>query len=196
MNNKQAIIDKIISDAEQSAAEILSAAREKAERIVADASEQAEDYTRTHANDAKTASDDYIRRRRSVDGLDSRKADLGAKKRILDELLDEVLRRLRTDRKKDYLALMRATIARSAEDGDEVIVCAADRDLLDEKFVARVARDCGKKLSLGAQTGRFDGGVVLSGKNYDKNLTLDLKIKALREEYETQLSDILFGEKV
>lgn len=194
MNNQQAVIEKILSDANAAAEENIAAARVKADEIVSQARQAAQENARLHADDAKNAADELIRRRRSVDALESRKAELAAKKAVLDELFDEVVTTLRRDRAQLYRDNLARSIERAAEDGDQVVACAADAKIVTKKFVAEIAERCGKQIALSAQVGDFAGGVMLCGKNYDKNLTLDRQLQAVRERYEAQFSQMLFGD--
>ena len=108
------------------------------------------------------------------------------------EALDEAIDAFAAD-KKTYLALIEKMISSCCEDGDEVVICERDEKTVTKKFVAEVAKKTGKKLTRGDAFGDFKGGVMLSGKNYDKNLTLDLEFESLRDGLESKIVEILFG---
>lgn len=50
------------------------------------------------------------------------------------------------------------------------------------------------KLTLDKEYAPIKGGVILVGKDYDKNLSLDLEMQTLREECESEIAAVLFGE--
>ena len=100
---------------------------------------------------------------------------------------------LRADKKK-YCDLVGKMIASSAEDGDKVRVSEADKEVLDKAFVESVAKKRKIKITLDKEYAPIKGGVILVGKNYDKNLSLDLELQTLREECEGEVAKVLFGE--
>ena len=57
-----------------------------------------------------------------------------------------------------------------------------------------VAKKCKIKLTLDKEYAPIKGGVILVGKDYDKNLSLDLEMQTLREECESEIAAVLFGE--
>ena len=69
-----------------------------------------------------------------------------------------------------------------------------DKDIITSDVVAKISKKINKKLSLSNEFGDFDGGVILSGEKFDKNLTFALEFSMLREESEAELAKILFGE--
>ena len=66
--------------------------------------------------------------------------------------------------------------------------------MFTKAFVDSVAKKCKIKLSLDKEYAPIKGGVILVGKNYDKNLSLDLEFQTLREESEAEVAKVLFGE--
>lgn len=195
MNNKQAIIDKILADACETATANVDRAEQTSRQIVEQAQQQAEQYRSEHAQDATQAADEQILRRRTVDRLDVRKHTLQVKKQLLDELYARVPEVMRTQYKKEYLQLLQSRIAAVAEDGDSVVICEQDKKILTAKWVKEVSAACGKKLTLSKTLGNFDGGVILTNAVCDKNLTLSLELSQLRETTESELETVLFGEK-
>ena len=55
-----------------------------------------------------------------------------------------------------------------------------------------MAKKLGIKLTLAKEYGTFNGGVILAGKNSDKNLSFDMELMSIKEECETQIADMLF----
>ena len=82
-----------------------------------------------------------------------------------------------------------------AEDGEVVIISEVDKGRVTQKFIDDTAKKLGIKLTLSKELGSFHGGVILSGKNSDKNLSFDMELMSIKEECETQIADMLFEEK-
>lgn len=193
MNGKEAIIDKIIGDAKLKAEEISSDAKKKADAIIADAQKKADSIVAESESAKKAAFDTVLANAEVVANLDCKKAMLTAKTALVGQVFDNAIAKLRADGKK-YCDLIGKMIAASAEDGDKVRTSKEDADILNKSFVDSVAKKCKIKLTLDKEYAHIKGGVILVGKDYDKNLSLDLEMQTLREECESEIAAVLFGE--
>jgi len=119
---------------------------------------------------------------------------MSAKSKAVDNLFQKTLEQLALLDKKKYLAIIENLLKKYAEDGDIVIISSQDKGKITQKFVDDIAKNMGIKLSLAKDFGSFNGGVILAGKNSDKNLSFDMELLQLREECETQISSMLFEE--
>lgn len=193
MNGKQAIIDKIIGDANAKAAQIAEEARAKTDAIAERAEKAAADIIEEGEAKKKAAFDTVVANSAVVANLDCKKALLTAKTNLIGGAFDRAAEILRADKKK-YCDLVGKMIASAAEDGDKVQICKEDKDVLDKAFVDSVAKKRKIKLTLDKEYAQIKGGVILVGKNYDKNLSVDLELQTLREECEGEVAKVLFGE--
>lgn len=190
MNDKTAVINKIINDAQTAADQLINEAKAKAEGIISAAQKSAAAYKeRSLAGGEERAA--ALERGRSVDALDTRRNLSACKSALIDEVFSAAARALKEDKKayKDYLTRV---IKASAEDGDEVIICKEDEKTITPAFISSVAKSCKKKIKLSAERGEFIGGVILSGSRYDKNLTLEEDMRLIREECEPLVVKALF----
>ena len=191
MNDKKAVIDKIISDAEAAAAAEESAARERAEALTESARRKAEAYAREMLADQDAQRQLILMRSRGVDALDTRREISACKSALLDDVFALAGEELKRD-KKAYKAYLTAAISAAAEDGDEVIAAKSDEKVVTAAFVAAIAKSAKVKIKLDKERGDFLGGVILSGEKYDKNLTLEEDLRALRGDCETLVAEALF----
>lgn len=190
MNDKTAVINKIINDAQTAADQLINEAKAKAEGIISAAQKSAAAYKeRSLAGEEERAA--ALERGRSVDALDTRRNLSACKSALIDEVFSAAAKALKEDKKayKDYLTRV---IKASAEDGDEVIICKEDEKAITPAFISSVAKSCKKKIKLSAERGEFIGGVILSGSRYDKNLTLEEDMRLIREECEPLVVKALF----
>lgn len=194
MNNKEAIIQKIIDDAEKVAQSNIDEAEKTAAQILDRAKREVEKYKDDNLTKADDLYADALERSKVVSNLDCKKLLLNAKKATIDKAFQEAVDDIMKD-KKGYLSLIEKMISSCAEDGDKVVVCKDDEKVITKKFVSDLAEKTGKKISLSKDFGDFKGGVILEGKNYDKNLTLELELSAIRQDTEKKISEILFGNK-
>ena len=97
MNDKQAIIDKILGDAEQAAQDNLARAEETAREMTERAQAEADRYCAQQADKPAAVADEWKTRRATVDRLDARKHALSVKKQLIDELYAQAVETLRND---------------------------------------------------------------------------------------------------
>lgn len=194
MNNKEAIIQKIIDDAKVIAQKNLDEANETAAQIIGRAQKQADKYVADNSHREDELYKQSLQRGEVVAGLDCKKILQGAKKAVIDKAFDEALQTIVED-KKLYPALLQAMILSCCESGDEVVVAKSDDKLVTKKLVADLAKKSGKSIKKSEEFGDFKGGVILIGEKYDKNLTLELELSLIREKIESKVDEILFGSK-
>lgn len=191
--SKEAIIDKIIGDAQAKADSFIADAKEKADEILSLSAEQCKAYLATSQTETYRMCEDVEARAKTVADLDARKLQLGAKSQILNRVFERALEKLKDldgDRAKELLFAM---LDKVAEDGDVVTVCESEKDLLTKDEISAFAEQKGITLTLADEYGNFDGGLILTGKGVDKNLTYNVEIDALRDEVETEIAKEIFG---
>lgn len=191
--SKEAIIDKIIGDAQAKADSFIADAKEKADEILSLSAEQCKTYLATSQTETYRMCEDVEARAKTVADLDARKLQLGAKSQILNRVFERALEKLKDlngDRAKELLFAM---LDKVAEDGDVVTVCESEKDLLTKDELSAFAKKKGITLTLADAYGNFDGGLILTGKGVDKNLTYNVEIDALRDEVETEIAKEIFG---
>ncbi len=193
MNGKQTIIDKIIRDAELKAESNVSAAKEKADAVISQAQADAEAMRAEKLADKTEQTNELIRRRRSVALLDKKRAISAYKSELALAVFDEAIDAFKSDKKR-YKAYIEELLKTNAEDGDEIIASKYDESVVTSAMVTMVAKALKSKLALSDKSGDFKGGLILSGVNYDKNLTLDDIVRRIRQDSETQVAKILFKE--
>ena len=91
---------------------------------------------------------------------------------------------------KEKEAFLTRLLKTYAEKGETVSVCKADKDVVTQKFLDGLNMN----LVLGKTYIDADGGVVLAGKGYEKDLTIKSVLAYIREKTEGQVANALFGE--
>ncbi|MDE6565766.1 MAG: hypothetical protein K2L47_01720, partial [Clostridia bacterium] len=126
---------------------------------------------------------------------DGKKIIMNAKAKAVDNLFEKALSEVCKMDKKKYLTIIENILKNYAEDGDVVIISQVDSGRITQKFIDDTAKKLGIKLTLSKEIGNFHGGVILAGKNSDKNLSFDMELLSIKEECETQIANMLFEEK-
>lgn len=190
--SKEAIIERILSDADAQARAAIEEAENKAAEILAVAEKQRDSYRRKVAADTARAVEDVAARTEVVAGLDAGKLMLAAKADILDRVYAMALEKARALDKKTYRKVVEGML-QCAENGDKVIVSERERGIVTKDMVAEVAKNKNIKLTLSSEKGTFDGGIILTSDGVDKNLTLETEFALLRTETEAETAKKLFG---
>ncbi len=190
--SKEAIIDKILSDANLKGDAIIGEANGKADEIISLAAKQCKDYLYQSKTEIDRLTLEIDERSRSVAELDARKLMLAAKTQVLDSVYAKTLEKLRNLDKEQYGALIFAMLE-NAKDGDVVIISKREKDIVTKQSLADFAKKKGIKLTLADKFGDFDGGVIISENGVDNNFTLDVEVSILREQTETKIAKEIFG---
>ena len=190
MEGQKAILDKIILEAKEKAKVIESDAKAECDARIADADVWAEKYTAAQTEILKKEIDSIVSGKELNAGLDVKKATLKAKREILDEAFSLAYEKLCKVDKKSYLKLVKSLIDENADDGD-VIVLSSDMVLSEEDFALDEFK--AKNLKIAKERGDFKGGVILTGKKSDKDLTFERVIEDRKEDLTALCANILFG---
>lgn len=190
--SKEAIIDKILSDANLKGDAIIGEANEKANEIISLAANQCKDYLYKSKTEIDRLTLEIDERSRSVAELDARKLLLAAKAQVLDSVYAKTLEKLRNLDKEQYSALI-FSMLENAKDGDVVTVSEREKDIVTKESLADFAKKKGISLTLADKFGNFDGGVIISENGVDNNFTLEVEVALLREQTETKIAKEIFG---
>ena len=189
MNGKENIINKILSDADAKAAEIVSAAEFQAQAIVS-AAEQAIANERAALNERlQTVVSERQRNRKATAELDAKKYTLACKQQLISRCYELAYQQLVKMSESDRLKLLGTLIEQHAEKGETVYITQADAKGATQLWLDGFD----KGLKLGKKYIKADGGLLLEGAGYEKDLTLTSVIKYLREQTEAKVAALLLG---
>lgn len=194
MNNKEVIIDKIISDAKAQVDEIISKAQEEVKNIEKTTNDSIQKYRDVELPKGDKQAKEILSRKQMVTNLDCKKLVLSKKTAIIDSIFNSIASDLRKNKKQEYIDLIINMISKVCDDKDEVIISKFDKDIITDAVIEKAAKKSGKKISLSKKYGDFIGGVILSGEKFDKNLTLEVEFEEIKQQKELEITQILFGE--
>lgn len=194
MNGKDAIIAKIIDDAEKAAADVIAEAEAKAKAIIGEADNLAEEYRREHLAGLDEEKKLILERRQAVARLDVKKRYLEEKQNGVNKVMEQAERKLNALSDKEYVALITSMLDNYAEDGDGLIFSKSKEKLFDKTFVKKYAESSGKKVTFNGY-GDFKGGMILTKNGIDKNLTFDTILQDFRTERQAEIAARLFDDE-
>ena len=188
--SEQAIVDKIIADAEEEAKAIIADAEKKAEEIISEASLRAERRKQGEKASAEKKAESILEGKAATARLDSAKILLGEKRAVIDEVYARALKSLLDLGKADCLHLTQKLLEEYAEEGDEVLFADSFK-YAPEASKLDIVKE--KKLKISAKRADIDGGMLLIGKNSDKDLSYSALLSADREEYQAEIAAKVFS---
>ncbi|MCI8413139.1 MAG: hypothetical protein HFE47_03475 [Clostridia bacterium] len=193
MEGKEAIIADIIEKAEIAAAALTADAREEynetVERVRADESRRQSEAVAA----ARESAQALLARRQTLCALETRKAELAAKQKVIDAAYEEAAHKILNMTDHIYREFVGNMVEKYADDGDEIVVAERDCKRLHDEWLTAIARKTGKNLAFSNRTHSGRGGVILVGKSCDKNLTLETLLGSLREDSLAGVATRLFG---
>ncbi len=196
------IVNKINTDALNEAAKIKDEAKALSSKISEEAGGRATTIREEILRDARAKAREDGKRSLIIANLESRKQILTAKQALIGEAFEKAKARLVGLRDREYLKLIKKVLLKAVESGDEVIIVSTkDRSRISPSFLEAVNRSLiskGKKvrLRLSKETRDIKGGVILSSARSETNCSFETLIRELRDDLETEVARILFGEKM
>lgn len=194
MNNSQAILDKILGDAQKIAASNIKTANDKAADIIGKAEREAQEIEQKAKNEKKQATVDCLQRRTTVAGIDAKKILLDAKTQVINSVFSATCDKIAALDKKAYLKFIESILCHGAQDGDVVVVSKNDKDRITADFIDGVAKKMKIKLSVKKEYGEFKSGIYIESKAYDKNYTVESEVDEVKDKLIGDLANILFKE--
>lgn len=195
MAGTDAIINKILADAEEKASQIKTQSKIDCDEVIANATSEAKKMMDEVVENKQSVIDETVKRQKAVAELDAKKIVLKAKKDAIDEAFRLAKEQLNGLSSEKYFEVVSNMISTYAEDGDVVTLSAKDKKLITKAKLDKIATAKNIKLTLNKEYGDFEGGVILSGNGMDKNLTFDVELKTLRDEMETEIADMIFNKE-
>lgn len=192
MDGKDAIIEKILSDAQLEADEVLRVANDKISERIADANDWSNQYIETQKAAIESERAENLFRRKTVAGLAARKIELKEKQAVLEKTFALALDKLCSLTKKEYLSLVEKNLTLYADQADEVVL-SCDK-VLSAEDIEKLKITKSKKLTVSKTAGDFKGGIKLIGKVSDKDLTFKSLIETAKADMTVKVAQVLFGE--
>lgn len=198
MSQAQPIIDTIISDAREDAKKTLDAAIQKASKL----NQNAEDAAKARLAEAmdKAAKEAVMRNERAMRmaQLDEHKADLGAKRALIEEAFAGAEQQLLAMSAEQKRALAKKQILLVAEGGEALCPAASEENVYTQAFLDEINKaltaDGKAPVVLGQKNARISGGVILMGQGVEYDLSYAAQLRGIRSQTEAEVAAILFDE--
>lgn len=185
MNEKDAIIQKIISDAQDRAEKVVSDATVKVQSVWAVAQSESEKTLNACEKECDVFERELIERKKTLARLDGRKIVLNAKQNVVNSAFaraEKLLCEMPEDKQLKYVA---ARLEKYAKQGDKVVLAKSSplsRESVEDLAVAK------ELLLKVTKNGDFKGGFILSGEVSDFDFTFESAVKSFAESYSGEIA--------
>lgn len=191
--NADAIINRILADARESAANAMRDAEARVEKLRAENADALE-VRRVHAmEEAERQAAEYSDRAMRMAELEQKKELLAMKREVIDLAFEDALRRLNAMPREKAQEFFGKLVAQAAEGGEEIVPDRNHREIFDQDFVARVKKETGKEMRLSKESREMGGGLVLRREGMEINLTSRAIVSQARQALEAEAAEMLFG---
>jgi V/A-type H+-transporting ATPase subunit E len=195
------ILEKISRNAQEETGAIEEEGRLKRQEIGARAEAQAKEIGERILKEASQKME-LERRQSTVSAeLEHRKEILTEKQKLLEDCFQAALEELVSLPAAEYQSLIRRMLLNLATTGDErVLISTEDEKRIDQKFVDGVNEELKKtgrhaRLRLDGTSPDVRGGFVLRTEDVEVDCSFGTLLRQLREELQSQVAAILFGDK-
>lgn len=190
-----ALIGRILADAQAEADAALADADKEAERIALIAKDERFRIENETVQKTKRLNDAAQEKSRTNAALDSRKYALKVKRALIDEAFALAAERMEQKSDAERSALIKALLIREAEGGEMIIPAARDeanaKGVLAEANAA-LAQSNRAPLTIAPADADITGGFILKAAGYEKNCSFAAVLREVRAAEESAVAGILF----
>ena len=196
MNNIESIVKKIADDAKLSAEQKSAEAQQEAQQIVSDYQAQADKIMQDAQAQAQKQASVIAERVESQSGLIRRNLMLQYKREAIEQAFQKSLEVLcAQDADKQVTLLSDAAVKYLSADA-KVILNEKDKAAFGEKLVSEISRKLqaankNYSVSLSADAGSMQGGMILAEGSIETNLSYEILVKNIRDELEGEVAKVL-----
>lgn len=196
MNNIESIVKKIADDAKLSAEQKIAEAQQEAQQIVSDYQAQADKIMQDAQAQAQKQASVIAERVESQSGLIRRNLMLQYKREAIEQAFQKSFEVLcAQDADKQVTLLSDAAVKYLSADA-KVILNEKDKAAFGEKLVSEISRKLqaankNYSVSLSADAGSMQGGMILAEGSIETNLSYEILVKNIRDELEGEVAKVL-----
>ena len=186
------ITEKIRSDAQREADEILAKARARAELIAQRAEEEIDSIKSGFIRRFEVERPEIFRRREIVANLDVKKMMLQSSRDLIQDVYDIALEKMKTMDRDDQIKLCEALLKKAIKTKDEELEVSANEKYLDQVWLDGFNRENGTNLVFSERKPDIAGGFILTRGRISTNCSWDMLIRIAQEKQESDVVKRLF----
>lgn len=186
------ITEKIKSDAQKEADEIISKAKSKAEFIAQRTAEDCDSIKSGFIRRFEVERPEIFRRREIVANLDVNKMMLQSSRDLIQDVYTIALKKMKVMDRAEYIALCEALLKNAVLTKEEEILVSAEEKHLDKAWLANYNEKHGTKLVFSEDKPEITGGFILARGKISTNCSWDMLVQISQEKQESDVVTRLF----
>ncbi len=194
--NAEPVLEKILSDARAEAERIKESAEAKRAQETAQLDEQLREYRKQTDMLAQKAGEEKKAHLLAAARMDIAKQLLTEKRKILDEVFEQVRQQIENLSGEEYCNLMAKLMLGAVETGDEEIIVDSKEKRIDRKFIESINQQIGSgrkgELKLSEDRTNLGKGFILKRGKIKNNVSIEVLLARVHRELEIELAKELF----
>lgn len=190
------INEKIMSDANKQAEEILSRAKAEAALISKKADEEHDLLTSDLSRRFERERPEIFRRREIVADLDVKKMMLQAQRDLISDVYADALQKMKNMEQGKYTAFCETLMESAVVSKDEEMQVAPDEKYLTGEWLEGYNSRHGTSIKMSAEHADIAGGFILSRGRISTDCSWDMLIQVAKEKQESDVVKRLFPSAV
>lgn len=193
MSGIDKIIKQIESDTQAYCDEVIQNARIKADAVISDAEQEAEKIRASYREKATYMLLDISARAKSSAALEEKKAFLGAKQSVINEMINIALNKAKNLPDDEYFSLILQMIEKNSQDSRGIIFFSQkDLGRLPKDFSEKINKVSKGELVIAQEAIGIDSGFLLAYGGIEENCSFDAICRDKAEELSDKASSLLF----
>ena len=192
------IKEKILSDAQKEANEIIFQAESRAKEMISKGKKEADALKNNIL--AKHKQEGLLKKNKIITeaNLDAKKTLLSERQTIIEGVFKKALENILNMDNQKYCKYIKKIILNNIENGDETITIGkSDKERITDAFIENINKELKSKekkgeLKLDDSYVQIQGGVIIGSGDIKKNISLELLLLKAREKYEMAINSQLF----
>lgn len=192
------IKEKILSDAQKEANEIIFQAESRAKEMISKGKKEADALKNSIL--VKHRQEGLLKKNKIITeaNLDTRKTLLSERQTIIEGVFKKALENILNMDNQKYCKYIKKIILSNIENGDETITIGkSDKERITDAFIENINKELKSKekkgeLKLDDSYVQIQGGVIIGSGDIKKNISLELLLLKAREKYEMAVNSQLF----
>lgn len=186
------ITEKIRSDAQREADEMLAKARAKAELIAQRAGEEIDSIRSGFIRRFEVERPEIFRRREIVANLDVKRMMLQSSRDLIQDVYDLSLEKMRMMDRDDQVKLCETLLKKAIKTKDEELEVSGEEKYLDQAWLDGFNRENGTNIVFSEKKPDIAGGFILTRGRISTNCSWDMLIQIAQEKQESDVVKRLF----
>ncbi len=185
---------RIETDAKNEAEKILEKAEKQAKEIREKAQEEIKKTQEEYDRKLEKEKPEIFERRKIVARLDVQKMELGARRKLIDQVFDSAVEKLQKMEDAEYEQFISKLLKKALSEGKGTVIPGKEEKLITKEWLRKFNEENKTDIELSKESSPAKGGFIYRVGDVDINCTFGVLLDNLREELEAEVVKSLFSD--